>query len=228
MLRGNLKYFIIYLGTYVPIKTYTTSHGLLSKRMTLCSVNPTISHPELLPNEINWNWDLQTISDLILHEDDSLMILYKPPSILSQSNSKNDESLYDACKKYLLQKDISNHLDLIHRIDQPCSGIILFSKTPRGTAFLNSQFQDRTVKKMYHCVVNGQVEGRGECNHLLQKSSTSKIYAFDMNTTRKDLVEASLSYEVIFITFFFMEFITIVYRCFIMLFCRPFSYFLNL
>ena len=193
--NGNLKYFVIYLGTCV--RSYTSSFSLSFQRVQSHPVYGVQHNIELLPHRINWDWNLKSISELILYEDDSVLILYKPPTILSQSNSKLDDSLYDACKYYLGEQESSTNLDLIHRIDQPCSGVILFSKDSRGTAFLNSQFHDRRVNKIYYCIVNGEVAGKGECNHLLQKSTSSKIRVFDMNCTRKDLVEASLSYEVI-------------------------------
>ena len=80
----------------------------------------------------------------------------------------------DEVKKYLKEKynkPGNVFLGLVHRLDRPVSGIILFAKTSKGAARLSEQFRNRTVKKIYHAVVKGKIKPlSGALVHHLQKN----------------------------------------------------------
>jgi 23S rRNA-/tRNA-specific pseudouridylate synthase len=95
---------------------------------------------------------------------------------LSQSDSKHDsQNLLDELKNYIRQKNPSKlnvYLGLIHRLDRPCSGVMAFAKTSKCASRLSEEFRTRSVEKKYLCIVNGALQGSGQCNNLLLNATT--------------------------------------------------------
>ena len=95
----------------------------------------------------------------ILYEDNHLIAVYKPAGILVQEDKTGDPSLLDQVKYYLknkYHKPGNVYLGLIHRLDRPVSGIILFAKTSKGASRLSEQFRNHEVEKIYHALVVGK------------------------------------------------------------------------
>ncbi len=95
----------------------------------------------------------------ILYEDNHLTAVYKPAGILVQEDKTGDPSLLDQVKYYLknkYHKPGNVYLGLIHRLDRPVSGIILFAKTSKGASRLSEQFREHEVEKVYHALVVGK------------------------------------------------------------------------
>lgn len=94
----------------------------------------------------------------ILYEDSHLIAVYKPAGVLVQGDKTGDICLMDEVKEYLKEKyrkPGNVFLGLLHRLDRPVAGIILFAKTSKGASRLSEQFRDHTVKKVYHALVEG-------------------------------------------------------------------------
>src|SRR3989344_9126369 len=132
----------------------------------------------------------------ILYEDNHLIAVFKPAGILSQPDKTGDISIIDEVKKYLKEKYKKPgqvFLGLLHRLDRPVSGIILFAKTSKGASRLSEQFRNHTIEKTYHAIVVGKPEkSRGVLTNLLGKDTKSmKAREF------ADGQEAVLHYEVI-------------------------------
>lgn len=99
----------------------------------------------------------------ILYEDNHLIAVYKPAGVLVQAeNSKHDdETLYWQVKQFIKERDQKPgnvFLGVLHRLDRPVSGIVLFAKTSKGAARLSEQFRERTIQKSYHAVVIGKMD----------------------------------------------------------------------
>jgi 23S rRNA pseudouridine1911/1915/1917 synthase len=118
----------------------------------------------LLPSSMSWNGTPKGLKNLILFEDQNILVVYKPPTILSQQElgaKDNSSHLMSLLTDYLntqpKRKETSNtFLGLVHRLDRPTSGIMLFAKTRQCLQILNKSIQDkRVVKKLYLCMVNG-------------------------------------------------------------------------
>lgn len=95
----------------------------------------------------------------VLYEDNHLIAVEKPAGVLTQGDKTGDENLMDGVKKYLkekYQKPGNVFLGLLHRLDRPVSGIILFAKTSKGASRLSEQFRNHSVIKIYHAVVLGK------------------------------------------------------------------------
>ncbi len=136
----------------------------------------------------------------ILYEDNHSIAVFKPAGLLVQGDASGDETLMDQVKAYLkekYQKPGNVFLGLVHRLDRPASGIVVFARTSKGAARLSEQFRDRTVEKTYTALVEGQIKPpSGTLKHFLKKDEVAKkAYVVKSGTTDADLAE--LSYETI-------------------------------
>ncbi|MEM8524254.1 MAG: RNA pseudouridine synthase [Bacteroidota bacterium] len=110
------------------------------------------------------------IGDLVLYKNNQLIAFNKSATIPVQPDKTKDKSLLALAEIYAKSK-----VQLLHRIDRPASGVVLFSKTQRATKSLNQQFQDQTIQKTYLAVVkNKPTEPQGTLIHYLKKLSKSK------------------------------------------------------
>jgi 23S rRNA pseudouridine1911/1915/1917 synthase len=132
----------------------------------------------------------------VLYEDNHLIATLKPAGVLTQGDDTGDISLIDEVRKYLKEKykkPGNVFVGLLHRLDRPVSGIVLFAKTSKGAARLSEQFRNREVKKTYHAVVSGKPENnRGEIINFLEKDEKNK-----KAKVGEQGKEAKLFYEVI-------------------------------
>lgn len=141
----------------------------------------------------------------ILYEDNHIIAVVKPAGVLSQGDQTGDPSMFDEVKLYLMEKKnkktLSNpsgqagnvFLGLLHRLDRPVSGIMLFAKTSKGASRLSEQFRNHQVEKTYQAIVLGKpAQHKGVLTNLLgkdTKSSKARNFA--------DGKEAKLYYELV-------------------------------
>ncbi len=115
----------------------------------------------------------------ILYEDNHLIVVYKPAGVLVQPAVKGGESLIEQTKAYLKKKynkPGNVFLGLVHRIDRPVSGIVLFAKTSKGASRISEQFREHQIKKTYSALVIGKLEpSKGILRHSLMKDEDRKI-----------------------------------------------------
>ena len=132
------------------------------------------------------------ISNWILYKNNQLIAFNKPPTLPVQPDKSDSKSLLELGEIYAKAK-----LQLLHRIDRPASGIVLFGKTPKATRILNAQFQARTIQKNYLAVVkNPPPKKKGQLVHYLQKNAKyNKSYC--QLQPKKGAKEAILAYELI-------------------------------
>ena len=122
----------------------------------------------------------QVITDAdVLYEDNHLIALNKRAGVLIQGDKTGDKSLTDSLAVYLKKKynkPGNVFTGLIHRIDRPVSGLVIFSKTSKSLSRMNALFQSRDVKKSYICVVEGRVEKLGSRleSYLFKNQKTNK------------------------------------------------------
>ena len=115
----------------------------------------------------------------ILYEDNHLIAIFKPSGILVQGDSSGDENLMDLTKRMLIERDNKPgnvFLGLIHRIDRPVSGIVLFAKTSKGAARISEQIRNREFKKIYCALVVGNMSPlSGVLKHRLLKDEARRM-----------------------------------------------------
>ncbi|MEO0337745.1 MAG: RNA pseudouridine synthase [Bacteroidota bacterium] len=133
-----------------------------------------------------------SIGDLVLYKNNQLIAFNKPAGITVQADKSKDKSLLDFAEIYT-----KSGIHLIHRIDRPASGLVLFAKTKSALASMNRQFQERSVEKTYLAVVpNLPKPTEGQLRHYLHKNGrNNKSYAVDAN--HKAAKEAILEYKVL-------------------------------
>jgi 23S rRNA pseudouridine1911/1915/1917 synthase len=134
----------------------------------------------------------------ILYEDNHLIAVYKKPSDLSQSDKTGDAALDSEVKKYIAEKynkpgDV--FLGVVHRLDRPVGGVMLFARTSKALERINEIFRTREVRKTYLAIVNERPpEDEAVLTHYLKKNEKqNKTYVYDneVNGSKK----ASLSYR---------------------------------
>lgn len=97
----------------------------------------------------------------ILYEDNHLIVVVKESGILSQSDITGDKDLLTILKEYIkekYQKPGNVYLGLVHRLDRPVRGIMVFAKTSKAAARLSEQIQKKQFEKKYYAIVHGYME----------------------------------------------------------------------
>lgn len=100
----------------------------------------------------------------ILYIDNHLIVLNKPANLLIQGNSSGDITLLELAKQYIriqYNKPGDVFLGLVHRLDRPVSGVVVFARTSKGAARLSEQIRLRQFSKTYHAIVEGNVPAQG-------------------------------------------------------------------
>ncbi|MDE0986460.1 MAG: RluA family pseudouridine synthase [Schleiferiaceae bacterium] len=135
----------------------------------------------------------------ILYEDNHLIALNKRAGDLVQGDKTGDKPLPDLIKAYI--KDKYNKpgnvfCGVIHRLDRPTTGIVLFARTSKGLERMNAAFKNRETKKQYWALVEGKLEDGRDLQHYLKKSSkTNKSTVF--KRPEPEAKEALLSFKVL-------------------------------
>lgn len=94
----------------------------------------------------------------IIYEDNHLLVAVKPQNVPTQLDESNDEDFLSQLKKYLVEKynkPGKAYLGLVHRLDRPTGGVMVFAKTSKCAERLSKQIQDGTFEKTYFAVVDG-------------------------------------------------------------------------
>lgn len=136
----------------------------------------------------------------VIFEDQHLIVVEKPPKIPSQSDATNDIALLSIIKEYLI-KQYNNakepYVALIHRLDRPVGGIMVYAKTKFAAKELSVQMQDKQFKKIYLGVACGDPQQKkGQLKNYLKKIS-SRNYSQIVKKDMQNAKEAVLNYEVI-------------------------------
>jgi len=136
----------------------------------------------------------------VLYEDNHLIAVKKPVGVLTQRDRTDDVSLMEEVKKHLKEKykkPGNVFLGLLHRLDRPVSGVVLFAKTSKGAARLAEQFREGKVEKMYSAVVVGEPKNKsGDLISYIEKDEKRRksiVYQNEKTGTQR----AELSYETI-------------------------------
>ena len=112
----------------------------------------------------------------IIYEDNHIIVAIKPAGVLSQSDGSNAPDMLTILKAYIkekYQKPGEVFLGLVHRLDRPVSGVMVFARTSKAASRLSEQIRSRKVDKIYRCVVNGVLEGEGRLENFISKDEAS-------------------------------------------------------
>lgn len=137
------------------------------------------------------------IKDSIIYEDGEILVCRKSAGVAVQTKSIRQKDIYSELMNYLSGKGEKPYIGIIHRLDQPVEGVMVFAKTQAAAASLNRQMQQNGFGKHYLAVVNGTFpssEGTLE-DYLLRdgKSNTSSVVTEKTPGAKR----AFLTYEVL-------------------------------
>ena len=136
----------------------------------------------------------------ILFEDNHLLVVNKRAGELVQPDPTGDPALEDTIKDFIRRRDDKPgnvFLGVVHRIDRPVSGAVVFAKTGKALSRLNEMIKNRSIKKIYWAVTEGRPspeKGR-LVHHLVRdgKANRSKVYGHPTTGSK----EARLDYRLL-------------------------------
>ncbi len=158
----------------------------------------------------------------VLHTDNHLLVVYKPGGVPVQADASGDPDLLTMGKAWIAEqfaKPGAVYLGLVHRLDRPARGVVVFGRTSKAAARLSEQFRERGVEKVYRVVVCGQPraatgtlthwlesgengtrvvpQGRGKLSTLdyrvLDRRGGLTLCEIDLHTGRKHQIRAQLA-----------------------------------
>lgn len=135
---------------------------------------------------------------MILYEDNHLIAVRKPPGRLTQGDVSGNPCLLDDVRTYLKEKYAKPgeaFVGLLHRLDRPVGGVVLFAKTSKGASRLSEQFRTHSLKKTYHALVEGRPPAAQTLVHYLGEDAQKQVAIAE--TPQPGLKRAELSYRVL-------------------------------
>ena len=118
----------------------------------------------------------------ILYVDNHLLALAKPAGLPTVPDASGDASLYDLARAWVraeFAKPGEAFLGIVHRLDRPVSGVVLFARTSKAAARLSAQFRERRARKTYWGVGEGERTGSGVVEQWLAKhEAKNRVQAF--------------------------------------------------
>ena len=141
-----------------------------------------------------------TVNNLqVIYEDNHLLVVNKRAGDLVQGDQTGDTPLVEICKSYIAKKYNKPgkvFLGVVHRLDRPTSGVVVFARTSKALSRLNAMFQKRETQKTYWAIVEGKPNKAADrlIHYLVRNPKQNKSYAHRSEV--KDAKKAELSYSV--------------------------------
>ena len=136
----------------------------------------------------------------VLYEDNHIIVVRKDPNIPSQADKTEDLDMLTIIKKYLKEKynkPGNVYLGLVHRLDRPVGGVMVFAKTSKAASRLSNQVREKIFKKKYLAVVDGKFDREnGILEDYLYKDEKNNISKV-VKPEKKNAKLAKLDYKVL-------------------------------
>jgi len=141
----------------------------------------------------------------VLHEDNHLIAVNKPAGVLVHGDETGDVPLSEAVKEYIkirYNKPGDVFLGVIHRLDRPVSGVIIYARTSKGLARMNEVFKKREIQKTYLAITRNRPQPMlGSLTHYIAKDRDRNVAkAFNSMSNQAEKMKAkksTLDYEMI-------------------------------
>ncbi len=131
----------------------------------------------------------------VLYEDNHIIVVLKPFNVLSQGDSTGDRSIMDDVKDYIkvkYHKPGNVYLGLVHRLDRPVGGIMVFARSSKAASRLCQSFNEHKIIKKYLAIVHGKMESlKGVLQDKIEKGKDGNSFVSEKGK------EAILEYEVL-------------------------------
>ena len=136
----------------------------------------------------------------VIYEDNHIIVVEKIPNIPSQADKTGDTDMLSLVKSYIKEKynkPGNVYLGLVHRLDRPVGGIMIFAKTSKAASRLSNQVREKIFKKKYLAVVEGKFEKEeGTLEDYLYKDERNNISKV-VKKEKKNAKYAKLDYKVL-------------------------------
>jgi len=137
---------------------------------------------------------------IILHEDNHIIVVLKPQNIACCPDESGDDNLFDCVKRYIkstYNKPGNVFLGLVHRLDRPTGGVMVYAKTSKAAARLTEQMKTGGFEKKYLAVLSSTPSRKKAAleNYLKKNSLNNMVYV--CTQTEEGAKFASLEYEVL-------------------------------
>ena len=134
----------------------------------------------------------------VIYEDNHLLVVEKPVNILSQGDDTNDKDMVNLLKDYVkvkYNKPGNVFIGLVHRLDRPVGGVMVFAKTSKAASRLSEQVRSKTLKKTYRAVIHGNMKKEEDTlkDYLYKNKKTNMVSV--VNKNYKEAKDAELSYR---------------------------------
>lgn len=138
----------------------------------------------------------------ILFEDKDLLICRKPAGIATQTKCLGQQDMESFLKNYRVKKGEPPYIGIIHRLDQPVEGVMVFAKNQKAAAGLSKQVQERVIGKYYYAVsASKPKENKGVLeNYLITDKKTNFTQVVEeesVENSSKEIKYAKLEYKVV-------------------------------
>ncbi|MCS7459727.1 RNA pseudouridine synthase [Paenibacillus doosanensis] len=136
----------------------------------------------------------------VLYEDNHVIVVVKPVNVPTQEDDSRDPDLLTMIKqdlKHRHRKPGNVYLGLVHRLDRPVGGVMVFAKTSKAASRLSDAVRTRSIRKIYTAVVNGRPqEPHGTLKHYLLKDTKTNMVSVAV-PGKPGAKEAVLDYQVL-------------------------------
>ena len=149
-------------------------------------------------NNLETMRDITPISERILYEDNHLIIVHKLASEIVQSDKTGDETLAEKIRAFLkekYQKPGNVFVGIVHRIDRPVSGVVIYAKTSKGLFRMNEVFKERKIRKFYHVLVEQKPQILEQTLEQFIRKNAKLNRSVISNEPKEGYVTASLHYK---------------------------------
>ena len=120
----------------------------------------------------------------VLFEDNHLLVVEKPINVPTQEDNSRDKDMLSILKEYLKEKynkPGNVYLGLVHRLDRPVGGVMVFAKTSKCASRLSNQIRENKFNKIYNAVVINKINESGKLTDYLLKDNKKNIVKVDNN-----------------------------------------------
>lgn len=143
---------------------------------------------------------MQTEDLIIMHEDNHIIVVLKPQMTACCPDESGDDNLFDCIKRYIKEKYAKPgnvYLGLVHRLDRPTGGVMVFAKTSKAAARLSQQMKSGGFEKKYYAVLCGTPsrDSGTLVNYLRKNSINNMVYV--CTESEEGAKFASLGYSII-------------------------------
>lgn len=133
----------------------------------------------------------------IIYEDKTIIVCKKPAGVPTQTPKSGVADMVSLLKTYRMEQGEEPYLGLVHRLDQPVEGIMVFAKDKKSAAALSLQMQNGTFEKYYYAMIHGQIDPpRGTLEDYLLRDGRNNVSTVVPKGTGKSKF-ARLFYETV-------------------------------